>query len=313
MGAQVEARVLGIDPCPQIATGKGRIITGTFAHKQGQVWELRLQGHSQIFGVTATHPFWSADRNDWVPAGELRIGERLLAADGSTPKVESFVLRDEPEPVYNLEVEGDHCYRVGSLGLLVHNASDPCSQTATPVTLNNPQYVYRKIPVNENRESGPPDWGEQKVIKSVRFLLKDSSVIASFSGGTKPDDDAQEWIKEVVGMDCDDPGHALGKQFGGPGTIDNVYPQHCYANQTWQRTRENKVKAVVEKPGTPSMPAACRVCVFISLDYDPAAKFYYRARPIAVNYEVWVDGVEWDKTGKRIDNPTCAKLKTPCV
>jgi hypothetical protein len=27
------------------------------------------------------------------------------------------------EPVYNLEVEGDHCYRVGQQGLLVHNAS----------------------------------------------------------------------------------------------------------------------------------------------------------------------------------------------
>jgi hypothetical protein len=27
------------------------------------------------------------------------------------------------EPVYNLEVEGDHCYRVGRQGLLVHNAS----------------------------------------------------------------------------------------------------------------------------------------------------------------------------------------------
>jgi hypothetical protein len=27
------------------------------------------------------------------------------------------------EPVYNIEVEGDHCYRVGEQGLLVHNAS----------------------------------------------------------------------------------------------------------------------------------------------------------------------------------------------
>jgi hypothetical protein len=32
-------------------------------------------------------------------------------------------LRQEPETVYNLEVEGDHCYRVGQQGLLVHDMS----------------------------------------------------------------------------------------------------------------------------------------------------------------------------------------------
>ena len=30
------------------------------------------------------------------------------------------------EPVFNLEVEGDHCYRVGEQGLLVHNNSVGC-------------------------------------------------------------------------------------------------------------------------------------------------------------------------------------------
>ncbi len=33
-------------------------------------------------GVTAGHPMWSEDRRDWVPAGELCVGERLLAANG---------------------------------------------------------------------------------------------------------------------------------------------------------------------------------------------------------------------------------------
>jgi YwqJ-like deaminase len=58
-----------------------------------------------------------------VPVGELRIGERLKARDGSTPKVLSFTKRPEPEPVFNIEVDGDHVYRVGEQGLLVHNAS----------------------------------------------------------------------------------------------------------------------------------------------------------------------------------------------
>lgn len=86
---------------------------------------------SQTFTVVSRQ-FWSVDRNAWVPAGELQIGERLLAADGSTPAVESFTPRPEPEPVYNIEVEGDHCYRVGQQGLLVHNASQGTPAAGKP-------------------------------------------------------------------------------------------------------------------------------------------------------------------------------------
>ncbi|VTS04858.1 unnamed protein product [Tuwongella immobilis] len=34
------------------------------------------------------------------------------------------------EPVFNIEVEGDHCYRVGECGVLVHNASVFCPDEA---------------------------------------------------------------------------------------------------------------------------------------------------------------------------------------
>jgi RHS repeat-associated protein len=120
-----EARVERIEPCPEIEEGPGRIITGTYTHKRGWVGDLVVEGMTKPLGVTPSHPFWSVDRNAWVSTGELRIGERLLAADGSMPCVESFTLRAKPEPVYNIEVEGDHCYRIGEQGLLVHNMSAP--------------------------------------------------------------------------------------------------------------------------------------------------------------------------------------------
>src|SRR5262249_27260157 len=123
MDAQGQALVVGVEPCPDIEEGPGRVITGTFAHKEGWAHDLLVEGSEESIGVTAQHPFWSPDRNIWVPAGELREGERLLAADGSTPRVISFTPRPGPEPVYNIEVEGDHCYRVGEQGLLVHNQS----------------------------------------------------------------------------------------------------------------------------------------------------------------------------------------------
>jgi len=68
---------------------------------------------------------WSEDREDWVEVKELYIGEHLRSSDGSTPVVESLTACSEPEPVYNIEVEGDHCYLVGQQGLLVHNTSAP--------------------------------------------------------------------------------------------------------------------------------------------------------------------------------------------
>ena len=65
-----------------------------------------------------------------ISANSTRIGERLQAQDGSTPKVLSLTLRAEAESVYNIEVDGDHCYRVGRQGLLVHNTSErpPCEE-----------------------------------------------------------------------------------------------------------------------------------------------------------------------------------------
>jgi RHS repeat-associated protein len=122
-GIRGQARVLGVWPCPPLEQDAGSLVVAVFRHTPAEVYDLKVSGEREPIGVTWTHPIRSADRNAWVAACELRIGERLLASDGSTPCVESFTLRPEPEPVYNIEVEGDHCYRVGQHGLLVHNAS----------------------------------------------------------------------------------------------------------------------------------------------------------------------------------------------
>ena len=51
------------------------------------------------------------------------MGETLKTLTGTT-HVERITRRPEPEPVYNIEVDVDHVYRVGESGLLVHNASE---------------------------------------------------------------------------------------------------------------------------------------------------------------------------------------------
>ena len=123
------ATVRTIEGCPGLEEGEGPLVTGWFKHRSGTVYDLVIAGEAKSIGITGTHPVWSVDRQDWVPAAELQKGERLLADDGSTPVVMSLSLRGSSEPVYNIEVEGDHCYRVGEQGLLVHNASTRACST----------------------------------------------------------------------------------------------------------------------------------------------------------------------------------------
>ncbi|MCP4594564.1 MAG: hypothetical protein GY842_27855, partial [bacterium] len=73
-------------------------------------------------GATATHPFWSLDRQAFVPAGDLTVGERIATLRGETHVV-SMTPHGAPETVYNLEVWGEHVYHVGRLAALVHNNS----------------------------------------------------------------------------------------------------------------------------------------------------------------------------------------------
>jgi len=74
-------------------------------------------------GTTSNHPFWSVDRQEYVPAGQLEIGERLQTLHGDTKTVVSNLPRPGPETdVYNLEVHVEHVYFVGEDGVLVHNS-----------------------------------------------------------------------------------------------------------------------------------------------------------------------------------------------
>ena len=123
MGAIGDAEVVSIEPCPPIQPGKANIITGKFIHEveQGEVIELRFAHQLEATRVTKNHPYWSADRHDFIPAGELREGEQVESLTGPT-RVASITPSDYSGLVYNLEIHGEHVYRVGSSGLLAHNA-----------------------------------------------------------------------------------------------------------------------------------------------------------------------------------------------
>lgn len=120
--------VTGIDACPTPARGDGHLVTSRFIHENTEVWDLSFERGSAPLGTTASHPFWSEDRQDFVAARDLHLGERLLLADGTTRRLESLTKRPERTTVYNIEVNSQHTYYVGLDGVLVHNV---CGDKAT--------------------------------------------------------------------------------------------------------------------------------------------------------------------------------------
>jgi Pretoxin HINT domain len=122
MGAVGTARVISVDPCPALKRGRGRVVTGTYTRSGATVLDIRVEGLDEPIGATPQHPFYSASRRCYVAAQRLVTGERLLTAGGEG-LVTSVTRRPGEHRVYNLEVHGDHVYRVSGLGVLVHNTS----------------------------------------------------------------------------------------------------------------------------------------------------------------------------------------------
>jgi hypothetical protein len=76
-------------------------------------------------GTTAEHPFWVIDKG-WLPAAEIRVGDRLLQASGHCVRVEEVAVDVRVATVYNFEVEEHHTYFVGGeewgCSVWAHNA-----------------------------------------------------------------------------------------------------------------------------------------------------------------------------------------------
>jgi len=98
-----------------------RPITGKFEHESDDVWNYYFQGLEEPIGTTSTHPFWSEDRQDWIPVGNLKIGEKIKAKKLITKLAKKHKIEGR-QKVYNLEVYREHNFLVAKEGLLVHNS-----------------------------------------------------------------------------------------------------------------------------------------------------------------------------------------------
>lgn len=88
-------------------------ITKTYKHED-------MDGYLIINGVIKTtgyHPFYSD--GDWIKAGDLSIGDKILHVDGAEHTIDSIDKVDDKIDVYNIEVDDMHNYFAE--GYLVHN------------------------------------------------------------------------------------------------------------------------------------------------------------------------------------------------
>ena len=114
------ATVTAVGPCPTLEKGEGRLVTGRFVHEAAEVLNLYVEGLEKPIGTTPNHLFWSEDRKEFVAAGQLRTSELLKCSDGIHRTVTS-AHRVPAAQVFNLEIDQEHVYGVGNVGIVVHN------------------------------------------------------------------------------------------------------------------------------------------------------------------------------------------------
>ena len=141
MGAVGVAHVDAIEPCPPVKRGRGNVVTGTFHHEADpdkKILRVEFSDGTILKGVTDNHPFWSEDRQGFVPVGELRKGDRVRVNGGLAAVASvSSRLPYPGEMLYNLEVHNEHVYQVTTAGILVHNSCGP-----NPIDPNKLNHVF---------------------------------------------------------------------------------------------------------------------------------------------------------------------------
>ena len=99
-------------------------ITALYTGLTDEVYEITIG--DEVIKTTPKHEFYIVDKG-WIRAYALEEGDQIVST-GETPMVITKIVHkknQEPTPVYNMTVEGNHNYLVTKYRLLVHNASSP--------------------------------------------------------------------------------------------------------------------------------------------------------------------------------------------
>jgi hypothetical protein len=93
-------------------------ILAVWAHEDSVIQYLTIDGEQIV--TTPNHPFQTGT-DEWLPAGELQVGDTIHTAQEGTGIVQATTFVYQPQPMYNLTVAAAHTYFVGAGQWLVHN------------------------------------------------------------------------------------------------------------------------------------------------------------------------------------------------
>ena len=170
--------------------------------------------------MTAQHPVYSLDRGDFVAAGELSAGERLATLAGPTA-VLGIKPQHKPQTVYNLEVQGQHVFRVTSNGLLVHNSYGNAPRSGvTPELISQLQQPGQRLSGQlvslVRRRAGFADEGVPLIIDSNNSLRGMAEALRARGYNVR-------MVKEIFGPDPGDPAIiSLAETLGGRVLTNNM-------------------------------------------------------------------------------------------
>lgn len=128
------------------------MVLSTFTHYNTDVYALRLEGCAEVLHPTGRHPLFSVTRGDWVAVNELAEGDLLQTRSGPK-KISSLGRKPGMHRVYNLEVEGEHCYFVGRAAVLGHNAGMACSKVVNSEMAHASKRAVERAGFNSMKEA----------------------------------------------------------------------------------------------------------------------------------------------------------------
>ena len=171
----VPARVVSVSAFSGPKPGPGRVVLATIESESEDVYTVSLADEPATRSLpalrgTGNHPVYSLDRGDWVEVQHLEVGERLQTAEAAV-RVAALARERDAQPVYNLEVEGDHEYLAGNQWVRVHNCK---AAPGVPGNPYSPQEVShrqselrRQLQVNPDPKTPIPDQGPGANIKGA--------------------------------------------------------------------------------------------------------------------------------------------------
>jgi hypothetical protein len=150
--------------------------------------------------------------------------------------------------VYNIEVEGDHCYRVGQQGILVHNQSAPCSYNLIcGCDLFGPAFdttAVNGVTPSNGKWYGPLDPNDP-VVGARATGIKARLCNANATGGSRPTIGIAGWMTGYGGRIAR--AHLLGEQLGGRGDIPRNLVVTCRDINNRMLQVENTVRGWVNQ------------------------------------------------------------------